>query len=71
MSLELKGVPIKLTNETLTMLHAEKRINGGHINEIAREILHVWAMKQINDSSIRLTMAKSQDCDGLDGFISE
>lgn len=52
MSQELKDFRGKITAETNAALEAESRISGRDRADIAREILHSWAVKKIHAASI-------------------
>lgn len=52
MSAELKDFRGKITPETDAVLEAINRVEGRDKSEIAREVLHEWATRQIHVASL-------------------
>jgi hypothetical protein len=52
MSLDLKDARIKITAETDCVLEAIHKVTGADRSEIARDVLHKWAMEKIHESSV-------------------
>ena len=52
MSLPLVDARIKLTHEADAMLEVQHQITGKDRSEIAREVLHRWAVKEIHASML-------------------
>lgn len=52
MSAELKDFRGKVTPETDAVLEAINRISGRDKSEIARDVLHKWAMEQVHTANL-------------------
>ncbi len=52
MSLDLKDFRGKITTEADCVLEAQARVSGKDRQEIAREVLHAWALRQIDEATI-------------------
>lgn len=57
MSAELKDFRGKITGETDAVLEAINRASGRDKSEIAREVLHKWAIDQIHTASLITKLA--------------
>lgn len=68
MSLELADARIKITQETDAVLEAIHRATGRDRSEIAREVLHQWAEKQITESVLTMKLLEAK---GLSGRVGE
>lgn len=68
MSLELTDARIKITQETDAVLEAMHRASGKDRSEIAREVLHAWAEKQIAESVLTMKLLQAK---GLTGSAGE
>lgn len=68
MSLDLADARIKITQETDAVLEAMHRATGRDRSEIAREVLHAWAEKQIHESVLTMQLLKAK---GLTGSAGE
>lgn len=68
MSLELADARIKITHETDAVLEAIHRASGRDRSEIAREVLHAWAEKQIAESVLTMKLLHAK---GLSGSAGE
>lgn len=66
MSLELTDARIKITIETDAVLEAMHRASGRDRSEIAREVLHEWASKQIMESALTMKLLKANGISGSD-----
>lgn len=69
MSLELKDLRCKITAEADAVLEAINRATGKDKSEIAREILHKWAIDQIHASTLIDKMLRSEGLSGIAGGI--
>ena len=71
MSLDLKDFRGKITTEADCVLEAQARVTGKDRQEIAREVLHAWALRQIDEATVlaRLLRAEgvSVESEGLVG----
>lgn len=67
MSIELKDFRAKITLETDAVLEAINRTTGKDRSEIARDILHEWALKQIDMAIVLDRMLKAE---GMPGIVS-
>lgn len=52
MSIDLKDFRGKITPETDAVLEAINRAGGIERSEIARNVLHEWALQKINEASV-------------------
>lgn len=67
MSLELADARIKITQETDAVLEAIHRASGRDRSEIAREVLHAWAEKQIAESVLTMKLLEAKGLSGRGG----
>lgn len=70
MSAELKDFRGKITAETDAVLEAVNRTDGRDRSEIAREVLHQWAMSRIHEATILDRLLKAEGLTGIDGGVS-
>lgn len=66
MSLELTDARIKITLETDVVLEAKHRASGRDRSEIAREVLHAWAEKELMESELTMKLLKANGISGSD-----
>lgn len=64
MGIELKDFRGKITLEIDVALEAEARVSGRDRADIAREILHAWAVKRIHEASVLSGLALAQGIAG-------
>lgn len=64
MSAELKDFRGKITAETDAVLEAINRASGRDKSEIAREVLHKWAIDQIHTASLITKLASPKGLAG-------
>lgn len=64
MSLELRDFRGKITHETHAALDALARAHGKEMQDIVREVLHDWALRQIRAASLLTAVAKREGFDG-------
>lgn len=67
MSAELKDFRGKITCETDAVLEAMNRATGRDKSEIAREVLHKWAMEQVHTATLIERLMKAEGCAGESG----
>lgn len=60
MSLDLKDLRAKITSETDCALEAVARVRGVDRSEIVREVLHAWALQQIDTARVMHSLLKSE-----------
>lgn len=60
MSAELKDFRGKITTETDAVLEAINRAEGRDKSEIAREVLHEWAVKKIHAATVIAKLLKGE-----------
>ncbi len=65
MSADLKDFRGKVTVETFCQLEAEHRVSGKDKSDIAREVLHEWAMKKLNVAKIADALLRSEGEPGI------
>ena len=65
MSAELKDFRGKITVETNCVLEAENRVSGRDKSEIAREILHEWAMQKLHVARVTDALLRSEGLGGI------
>lgn len=70
MSAELKDFRGKITIETDAVLEAINRAEGRDKSEIAREILHQWAMSRIHEATILDRLLQAEGLRGIVGGVS-
>lgn len=66
MSIPLVDFRGKVTAETHAVLDAESRHSGRDMSEIVREILHTWAVENINKARL---LERSLTVAGFEGII--
>ena len=66
MSEPLKDLRAKVTPETDAVLEAVARASGRDRSEIVREVLHGWAVEQIDKASMVHKMLRAE---GLPGIV--
>ena len=75
MSADLKDFRGKITVETFCQLEAEHRVSKKDKSDIAREVLHEWAMKKLNVAKIADGLLRSEGepgiVDGIEGKMRE
>lgn len=67
MSLELKDFRARITQEADCVLEALSRTSGRERQEIAREVLHKWAMEQIHAASVLDKLLRAEGMEGIAG----
>jgi len=70
MSADLKDLRNKITVETHCALEAESRVTGKDKNEIARRVLHEWAVKKLEVAKITDGLLRSEGLPGIAGGIA-
>jgi len=65
---ELKDLRAKITLETVAALKAEAKRAGKDQGEVVREILHEWALRQIDAAKLLNAHLESE---GLPGIVRE
>jgi hypothetical protein len=60
MSLDLKDFRGKITPETDCVLEAQARVSGQDRQEIAREVLHAWALRQIDEATVLTRLLRAE-----------
>ena len=70
MSVELKDFRCKISPEIDAALEAESRIGGRDRAEIAREILHAWALRKLHEASVLISLARTQGLIGESQGVS-
>ena len=63
MAAELVDFRLKVTQETICALAAAARASGDDKPEVARDILHAWAMKQIHSANVLHACLKAKGLD--------
>ncbi|MGA9851866.1 MAG: hypothetical protein WBR15_02925 [Gammaproteobacteria bacterium] len=66
MSLELKDFRGKITVETDCALAAEAKISGHDRQEIARKILHKWALEKIHAATVMHRLLQAEGMPGIE-----
>jgi hypothetical protein len=69
MSLDLKDFRGRITPETDAVLEAISRTTGRERQDIAREVLHEWAIKQVHAASLIDKLLRSEGLKGIDGGV--
>lgn len=64
MSGKLKDFRGKITLETHVALEAEARTSGRDRSDIARELLHAWAIKKLHEATVLGDLALSEGIGG-------
>lgn len=67
MSTPLKDFRGKISTETDAVLEALNRTTGRDKSEIARDILHKWAVEQIHAASVMHQLLESEGLPGIAG----
>lgn len=67
MSVELKDYRGRITAETDAVLEGLSRATGHDRQEIAREVLHEWALKQIHAATVTHRLLVAEGLGGIDG----
>lgn len=70
MSAELKDFRGKITAETDAVLEAINRADGRDKSEIAREVLHQWAMSRIHEATILDKLLQAEGLRGIAGGVA-
>lgn len=70
MSAELKDYRGRITTETDCALEAISRATGQERQEIARQVLHEWALRQIHAASVMHRLLLSEGLSGIGEGIS-
>ena len=70
MSLELRDLRAKITIETELALDAYAAAQGIEKSEAVRDLLHVWAMKQLHASTLLQRAMKREGLAGHSGEVS-
>lgn len=60
MSLDLKDFRGKITTEADCVLEAQARVTGKDRQEIAREVLHAWALRQIDEATVLARLLRAE-----------
>jgi hypothetical protein len=64
MAAELRDFRGKITDETFLALQAKSRAFERDMSDIAREILHEWALREIHEAKILTRLLKDQGING-------
>lgn len=64
MAAELRDFRGKITDETYLALQADSRAFERDMADIAREVLHEWAIKKLHAAKILYTLAREQGFTG-------
>lgn len=70
MSAELQDFRAKITSETHCALEAVSRSSGRDRSEIAREILHKWALEQIHGATVLHKLLQAEGLSGIAEGVS-
>jgi hypothetical protein len=70
MASDLKDLRGKITVETHCALEAESRVSGKDKNEIARRVLHEWAVKKLEVAKVTDALLRSEGLPGIAGGVS-
>ena len=65
MGIELQDFRGRITPETHAVLEGQSRATGQDRQEIARLVLHEWAMRQIHASSVMDSLLQAQGLPGI------
>lgn len=60
MALELRDFRGKITDETYLALQADSRAFERDMADIAREVLHEWAVKKLHSAKVLYSLARDQ-----------
>lgn len=64
MSTPLKDFRGKITTETDCVLEAMNRVSGRDRSEIAREILHTWAVERLHEHTVLTKLLRAEGLAG-------
>lgn len=67
MGIELKDFRGRISPETDAVLEGLSRATGKDRQEIAREVLHEWALRQIHAASVTHQLLQAEGLRGIDG----
>lgn len=67
MGIELKDFRGRITPETDAVLEGINRATGRDKQEIARDVLHEWALKQIHAASVTDQLLRAEGMGGIGG----
>lgn len=67
MGIELKDMRARITPETDAVLEGLSRAHGRGRQEIVRDVLHEWALKQIHAASVMHRLLLAEGLRGIDG----
>lgn len=70
MGIELKDFRGKVTPETDAVLEGISRATGQDRSEIARNVLHKWALEQIHAATVTHRLLQAEGLAGIDGGTS-
>lgn len=70
MGIELKDYRGRITPETDAVLEGISRATGQDRQEIARDVLHQWAVRQIHAASVTHRLLQAEGLPGIDGGTS-
>ena len=70
MSLELIDFRTKISHETDAVLDMLQRTTGQDRSELAREVLHAWAMKKVHEANVLANLFAAKGLTGIDGGTS-
>jgi hypothetical protein len=68
MAAELKDLRAKVSVESYAFLEARSRATGEDISTLVREILHAWAIEQLNVATVAHRLMRAE---GLPGIVGE
>lgn len=66
MSLPLRDLRTKVSIDTDCALEARARILGKDKAEVARDVLHAWALQEIRAARVVDALLKANNCNGAD-----
>ena len=69
MSADLKDYRGRITPETACVLEATSRATGRDMQEIARDVLHRWALEQMHAANVMHRLLRAEGLPGIDGGI--
>lgn len=67
MGIELKDYRGRITPESDAVLEGLSRATGRDKQEIARDVLHEWALKQIHAATVTHKLLMAEGLTGIDG----
>ena len=72
MILDLKDFRGKITTEADCVLEAQARVTGKDRQEIAREVLHAWALRQIDEATVLARLLRAEGVSvASEGLVGE